>query len=316
MEMPEIGSEYVYKASADAPIERVRVVSIEPQTTSFRAVIERIGRKTSVVTEAVPGKRLKVPWAEKSDFEAAERVWDRFRQVDLTECEEGVVHTFFDTFIPSHIAGLVVGAGHPFGSQLHPVAQVHDVNALSDVVGVPGSEFLQQADWAKVYGKLMLSPLGAMQLCKAACSHNPMPVLDYVLAKERKAQHESLHGEPEFVSGRGRGARSADEAYDLYLRYDRPRYELLRQWCGHRAASVQERLIAAEAEVRRLDLLLVEATDQLKAADPSNDRVSEIVRAHRSDVIGPDSVRPVVERPLGPMDIAQPPQRHFQRVWH
>ena len=61
--------------------------------------------------------------------------------------------------------------------------------------------------------------------------------------------------------------------------------------------------------MRRLDLLLNEATEQLKAADPSNDRVSEIVRAHHSDVIRPESVRPVVERPLGPMDVAQPPQR-------
>src|SRR6185295_15470180 len=36
----------------------------------------------------------------------------------------------------------------------------------------------------------------------------------------------------------------------------RPVYELLRQWCGHRSVTFYERLTAAEAEVRRLEILI------------------------------------------------------------
>ena len=34
----------------------------------------------------------------------------------------------------------------------------------------------------------------------------------------------------------------------MYLKYAKPLHELLREWCGHRAVGLQERLGAAEAE--------------------------------------------------------------------
>ena len=36
----------------------------------------------------------------------------------------------------------------------------------------------------------------------------------------------------------------------------RPVYELLRQWCGHRSVTFYERRTGAEAEVRRLEILI------------------------------------------------------------
>lgn len=159
MDFPEIGGDYVYNATFEAPIERVKVIAIERQKPGYRAVVERIGRERAGEIQTVPGKRLKVPWSQKAEFQTVEKVWNRFRWVDLTETEEWLLHEFFEKFIPPQIARVVVGAGHPYGPQLHPVAQIDDIDALKDVVGMTDADFLKQAGWAEVHGEMVLSPL-------------------------------------------------------------------------------------------------------------------------------------------------------------
>jgi hypothetical protein len=63
-------------------------------------------------------------------------------------------------------------------------------------------------------------------------------------------QHDSTH------TRRRTWNTSPEWEWDWYLRYTRPRLELLRRWGGHRAVDLQERLTAAEPENRRLDILV------------------------------------------------------------
>lgn len=88
----------------------------------------------------------------------------------------------------------------------------------------------------------------------------------------------------------------------MYLEYGRPLHELLRSWCGQRAATLQERLGAAEAENRRLDEIITRLFDELKRFGHAQ-AVDHLTRTYEEEKITPASFRPVVDRPLKPSEI-------------
>lgn len=70
----------------------------------------------------------------------------------------------------------------------------------------------------------------------------------------------------------------------------------------YRAVTFQERLTAAEAENRRLDILLARAVDGLK--DAGKDILAEVLETdHERERVTPERARPVVERPLSPHEM-------------
>jgi hypothetical protein len=69
-----------------------------------------------------------------------------------------------------------------------------------------------------------------------------------------------------------------------YLRWQKPVHEILPQRCAYRAMTAHERLLAAEAEVTRLNILLAEAADRLG----TNEGAAEMIeRKHDEDRITP-----------------------------
>jgi hypothetical protein len=95
---------------------------------------------------------------------------------------------------------------------------------------------------------------------------------------------------------------------------DRPRHELLGQWCGHRAVTHHERFLAAEAGIHRLDILV---TDLLKALDNlgEHEQAARFAEEHERDRITPHMMRPVVERPLHPSEIPEREIKVRRRWW-
>ena len=87
-----------------------------------------------------------------------------------------------------------------------------------------------------------------------------------------------------------------------YIKQHRPVHEIIRQWCGYRAVAFQERLTAAEAENRRLDILVARAIDALKEADKTI-LAEALETEHERERITPERARPVVERPLSPHEM-------------
>ncbi|MAU84041.1 MAG: hypothetical protein CME34_19655 [Gordonia sp.] len=94
----------------------------------------------------------------------------------------------------------------------------------------------------------------------------------------------------------GRDRSDPQFEWQVYLESTRPRLELLRQWCGFRAVTADERRRAAEDEARRLDLLLVRAIDALP--DTQSALADIFRREHELERITPARVRPQVDRPL------------------
>ena len=102
--------------------------------------------------------------------------------------------------------------------------------------------------------------------------------------------------------------------YWWYQQWERPRLELLRQWCGHRAVSAQERLSAAEAECHRLDVLLTDAIGMLRGTgeDVRADRLDE---EHERNRITAATVRPVIDRPVPLSEKSVRVVYKYRRAW-
>ncbi|MGY4898649.1 hypothetical protein ACWEEK_24080 [Micromonospora aurantiaca (nom. illeg.)] len=128
-------------------------------------------------------------------------------------------------------------------------------------------------------------------------------MLDRVIEDEAKSRHKCKHGdERSSLSTRGREPTTPEREYHVYRRFDRPRHELLRQWCGHRAVTAHERLLAAEAETQRLDVLVTRLIRVLKQAGETT-IVAVYAEEHDRERITPATIRPVVDRPLHPSEI-------------
>lgn len=142
-------------------------------------------------------------------------------------------------------------------------------------------------------------PAGTLLIAEALCRANPMPVLDAVVEQETESRHKCKYGS-ERHSPQGKESTSPEWEYYWYRRHDRPRHELLRQWCGQRAVALQERLLAAEAETQRLDLLVTRLIEVLDHADRK-----ELARyfAEEHERVTPYNARPVIDRPLHPPEL-------------
>ncbi|YCN53407.1 hypothetical protein AB9M10_15540 [Rhodococcus erythropolis] len=306
----KVGEEWVYRKHDQAPSERVRILAIEEKKQSIRADVEFLDGERAGIQENVPGRRLKTLWSKVVDYDRRMTEWERLREFTPTAEEDYAAIVAFERLIPAEVAE------HHY-RPVSGMAAIANRNGLEGLLDEPLEFVLDRCAWLEdpSWG-LVLSPRGTLLVAELACRKNPIPVLDLVLEEEKKARHHSKHGrtEPGRNGEKGR-TYSAEEEHHWYLSWTRPRHEILRQWCGHRAITIQERLVAAESEVQRLDELLQRALDRLEAA--GEDLHAQILtRTHVEGRITPENVRPIVERPLAWWDVPPPPERRqFRRRW-
>lgn len=172
------------------------------------------------------------------------------------------------------------------------MTNIADPAKLEPLIGFPVDDLVERVEsFSEGDGHRVVSPEGTLQIAELACRVNPMPVLELVVEDERKYRQKTM-----------RDASDAEWEYRWYLERGRPLHELLRGWCGHRAVSMQERLAAAEAEVRRLDLLVTRLVGQLRE-NGHKIFADVIAEVHEEERITPANYRPVVDRPLKPSEI-------------
>lgn len=290
-----VGDEWVYRLRDDAASERVRIVAVHPKKSSARVDISFADDPDGRV-ENVPGSRLRVPWSEVQAYDAVMADWHRIDDSDLDDVEEGCAEVVFQLLIEQEVAEV---AWNPVSL----ATAIHDKVRLGEIVGGPVDEILARVEWFDNGKEIMVSPRGTLLIAEAACRANPTPVLDMVIEQETEARHKCKHGS-ERLSGltREKERTSPEWEYYWYRRHGRPQHELLRQWCGYRAVTSYERLMAAEAENQRLDVLV---TELIEALDRAGEKMEAIrfAQEHERDRITPQTARPVVDRPLDPSEI-------------
>ncbi len=305
--MIQIGDEQIYRQRDDDPSRRVRVVAIDTSKRNPRYEIEFLDGETAGKRENVPARRLRGPWSDVHRYDEKMANWARVSAFELTDTEERAAGFVFDALIPEEVAEL----------QWSPsTTDIVDPTKLEPLIGIPVEELLQRVESLTADDDhTVISPEGTLLIAELACGVNPMPVLDLVVEDERKYRERTKRGET-YTSRRGEERTSDPEwEYSWYLERGRPLHELLRGWCGHRAVSMQERLAAAEAEVRRLDLLVTRLVDQLRG-NGHGMFADVIAEVHEEERITAANYRPVVDRPLKPSEtpvryIEVPRRRHW-----
>ncbi|WP_037183867.1 hypothetical protein [Rhodococcoides fascians] len=304
----DVGDEYVYRLKDDSPSERVRIVSLGPPKQHRRIVVE-FGDGT---TEDVPVRRLKAPWSKVEQYDRDEEVWTRFRAVDYEPGEELAVRNVMKILIPETVARRDI-------MPADFTTTIVDEPELSKLLGIPSGQLLEDFESVIVNGLPIVSGMTSLYICEMACRNNPMPVLDDLRERETEAMIRSKagHNEPYRGGKKPRVSYTPHEDHEYYLRSLRPEFELIRQWCGNRAVSFQERMIAAEQECHRLELIVVDALKRIYELEGESRQFHAIRDDYSLRRITPESVRPIVERPLSWRDCPPPPgaNQRFGRKW-
>lgn len=301
----EVGQEWAYRVRTTAPSQRVRVLTIEHRKNTTRVSIEFLGGESAGAVESVPAGRLRCLWPQVGEYDALMANWQRLGGYKLTSAEETAVWVVDELLIPEGV--VTIDSGNVLNC-----AGIQDIGGLERLTRKPASSFLDAAPSFQDGDTWWLSAEGTVAIAEAACRAHPMPVLEWVMAAERKCREVCLRGASRTSLDGEQYQSSPEREYALYLEFDRPVHELLRQWCGHRAVTFQERLEAAEAEVYRLDELLARAADACR--DNKVDHVADwLDEEHERDRITPYTIRPVVDRPLDPNEI--PVRTVYRKAW-
>jgi hypothetical protein len=249
---PAPGEEWAYRLRDDAPSERVHIAAVQQEGRKFRVDISHLEGQSQGSEENVPRSRLKVPWQNVVQYDASMDAWSRLRAESIDDKETSALWSAVELVVPSKVAELSVASSDD-------VLTVHDPQALEALTGQSVAAFQTGFSWLVHDGKLVLSPRAALSVVELACRRNPGPVLDLVMAEEAVAREKSKRGgTTKDWESREETTTSPEFEYDNYLRWQKPVHEILRQWCGYRAVTAHERLLAAEAEVNRLNILLAE----------------------------------------------------------
>lgn len=292
---PTPGQEWAYRLRDDSPSERVQVLALHQEVRRFRVEIRHLDGNASGREENVPRGRLKVPWEEVAQFDATMDGWRRLRAESIDQNESSALWAALELVIPSEVAELFV-------TPIDDALVVHNQGALETLTGQPLSVVQTEFSWIVDNGKPCLSPLASLSVVEMACRMNPAPVLDLIMAEETEAREKSKRGGTvEDWKTRKPVDTSPQYEYQYYLRRKKPIHELLRQWCGYRSITAHERLLSAEAEVNRLDVLLAWSVDWIRQLDEST--AAAIEKEHEEDRVTPYNIRPVPQRPLEPHEI-------------
>ena len=305
------GDEWVYRLRDSAPSERVRILEVHQGKRGYRADVEFLDRTPPGEVENVPGARLRAPWAELEQYEAIERAWAAMVVEAITDVELNAINLVYATLLPREVAA----------REWQPVmgtTAVHDLSRLEELLGCSLEQAVAGAVVFKPDERTIVSPEGSLQLARRLTERDPEAILDMVVDEEREARRRCAGGPPRPSRrplSRGESSYHVPEIqWEIYRSSDRPAHELLRAWCGHRAVTVHERLLAAEAEVQRLDDLLYTVIDLLNRED--DDPVVEHYRgAHMNEMITPYNIRPLVERPLTRDEVATEVVYRRRRPW-
>ncbi|TNB67198.1 hypothetical protein FHJ30_20700 [Arthrobacter sp. BB-1] len=305
---PAPGQEWAYRLRDESPSQRVQVLALNQQARKFRVEIRHLDGDVSGKEENVPRGRLKVPWDEVAQYDASMDDWKRLRDESIDQNESSAMWTAVELLIPSAVAEL-------FLTPVDDALVIHDQSALESLTGQPLAALPTNHSWITYNGKPCLSPLASLTISKWACCQNPTPVLELIQTEEAEAREKSKRGgTAEDWETRKPIETSPQYEYERYLRLKKPIHEILRQWCGYRSVTAHERLMAAEAEVNRLDVLLAWSVDYIRRSNEST--AAAIESEHEKDRITPYNIRPVPQRPLEPHElpvIEVPSRRRWPR---
>lgn len=293
----DVGDEQIYRVRFYGPSERVRVVGTEKRKQSIRVDVEFLDGTKSGRRENVPGSRLHGPWSTVQAFDELRANWQRLdgNGEGLDDIEASAVLMVLIALIPEHVAIYD-------NSPVRLGITVSDAIALERLMNRPMADVLEHGEWFENAGELELSAAGTLLVAEYVTAANPVPLLDAVMAEEAESRQDCKRGrERDAYDGLGKQLTSPEGEFAWYRKRIQPKHELVRAWAGHRSVTFVERLLAAEAEAQRLDVLVATLVGLLRKYDVHAADAYE--PEHHEERIRPETIRPLIDRPLAPWEL-------------
>lgn len=305
-ELMQSGDSLIYREREAAPSEPVRFLQRKEAKKPPRIEVEFMRGDRAGTRASVPGNRIYGPWSGVEAFDAYMAGLERLRADDeTTETESGAVEDAYLLLLPRDVAGTL-------WNPVHHATRIHQRARLEELVATDLDALLQPFATMEQEGDLLVSPNASSAVAEALCRAHPAQVAEWVLEDEERRRAWTKRGKPAGVDG-SRNGTSPEWEWLMYRQTYRPIYELLRSWCGHRAVTAHEQRVTAEAEVQRLKVLCAELIDSLREFRPHwPDAFDERLRRDR---IKPETIRPLVERPLDPSEVQVRVEYRAGRRW-
>lgn len=287
---PIQGQVWVYRKRDTAVSEQVLIESVHREQHKFRVGIRFLSGEKQGVRENVPRIRLKVPWVEVETYDALMDGLEKLRLEEVSEPEQRALWIVMDLLMHVNVAEL-------FSTPVDEALIIHDQRRFAELVGEPLANLQQNCVWITFEEKVCFSPRASLNIAALLCAKNPTPILEKVMAEEDQAWAKCKEGgsRTNFETNEME-ATPPEYEYRIYLEWDKPVHEILRQWCGYQSVTLHERRVAAEAEVHRLNILLSQALEELGQLNKL--AADFLAEEHKTERISPYSIRSIPERPL------------------
>lgn len=266
----EPGESWAYRARQVDPLVEVCVVRLGTQKPA-RVLVRFVDDEFEGREEWVPPARLKVRWSGVGEYRAREERWDRIHAtgLGLGDPREDAANEVLEFLVDDEVARV----GYRNGGAI----SICQPELLASQLGLQVEQLSGHPD-AFVEDGVVIAPWEVTELVvRAAAQQNPERIMQQVWEGQQKARYEAIHGD--YVSTtRGESHYvSPERCIEFDNKYDKPRREALRSWCGVETAERFDELVELRKEIKRVGDVAQNAIAALRAAGHAS-RASQLER--------------------------------------
>jgi hypothetical protein len=255
-----VGQSWAYRARQVDDVVEVEVLKLgtqRPPRVLVRFVDERFEGRQEWVSPA----RLKTLWEFVDAFREWDAHWNRMFELGrgFDDPGDGAATEVFDALIPGEVARMEYREA--------AACRITDSARLCELTGLDPAVWAQCPDGFTEGADLVVPWPVTEQIAAAAARRNPTPILEAVHSEENEARHRAIHGQR---SG-GRGSDSdrvipAEICIEVDNKHRKPRWVILRRWCGVEEVERFDELVELRKEIHRVGQIAEAAIAALRNA--------------------------------------------------
>ncbi|GIT80150.1 hypothetical protein LLS1_18190 [Leifsonia sp. LS1] len=240
------GEFWGYRVRQADPLLAVEVLRIGDKRPA-RVLVRFVDESMEGRREWVPPVRLKVLWADRGPFIEKEERWAAIRELGVKNdsATDFAADVVFRLTVPRRVAEYEM-SGYARVYDIERLAQAAEIE-IEAVNSHPASFAIDESTWALPWPTVE-------QIVKLIALKHANRILQYVEAEERDFETKATHGYDyrSVVTGEIAFMDPEDVASSEMEEYQRPMWNLLRQWCGAETVDIRDELNALRVEVRRI----------------------------------------------------------------
>lgn len=237
------------------------VLLVVPSEDPKRIRVQHLDSAKKGSAEWVPAGRARVPWSHREAYLAREERWGRVFAGGGRGQERDAAWEVLFKFVPEDVAGLYYnGAGG--------VLEVHDVQALARMTGMPEDAIVEHPDAFQENGTWYAPWATTIEVVAAIASRHARAVVNMVQRDDVSSKERTLELLDEDTGFRWMSRQEqADHLAAVFAKgeaYRDPWRQALLRWGEHEAPGLAEEYRALQGRYDELAALLVPVRQQLR----------------------------------------------------